>query len=99
MKTAIVLSSAVLAFAATGAFAEDASGQSHEDLFNQIDANGDGVIDFDEAAASVALSDQFETLDEDGSGDLTLEEFQNFDMQGGTGSGTEGGTGEGDSGW
>ena len=93
MKTAIVLSSAVLAFAATGAIAEGT--QSHEDLFNQIDANGDGVIDFDEAAASVALSDQFEMLDEDGSGDLSLEEFQNFEMK----SGTEGGSSEGDSSW
>ncbi|GGX67410.1 EF-hand domain-containing protein [Saccharospirillum salsuginis] len=97
MKTAIVLSSAVLAFAATGAIAEGT--QSHEDLFNQIDANGDGVIDFDEAAASVALSDQFETLDADGSGDLSLEEFQAFEMKSGSGAGTEGGSSEGESDW
>lgn len=91
MKTAIVLSSAVLAFAATGAMAEDSmtGGQSNEELFSQLDVNGDGVIDFDEAASSVALSDQFEQLDEDGSGDLSQEEFSNFQMDAGTGAGTE----------
>lgn len=88
MKNAIVLSSAVLAFAATGVSA--AGTQSHEALFNQIDPNGDGVIDLKEAAASIALSEQFEALDKDDSGDLSLEEFKNFEIAAGAGADAEG---------
>ncbi|WP_108126671.1 hypothetical protein [Saccharospirillum mangrovi] len=92
MKTAIVMTTSLVAFTATGALADDMAVNSqvdHETLFEQFDANSDSVITAEEAAASMTLDDQFDTLDEDGSGDLTLAEFENLELTGGMTGGSE----------
>jgi len=86
MKTAIALTSTLIAFTATGALADQvaANSQDHEALFNQFDANGDSLVTMEEASASMTLSEQFQTLDEDGSGDLTLAEFEALELNSST---------------
>lgn len=91
MKTKALVSSLAFAIATLGlsatAMAEDeATGtegattgqQDNTELFNQLDVNGDGMIDQDEASALPALEDQFDDLDQDDSGDLDQQEFQEY---------------------
>lgn len=82
MKTAIAITSTLIAFAATGVMADElvANSQNHEALFDQFDANGDSLITMDEASASMTLTEEFESLDADGSGDLTLAEFEEMEL-------------------
>lgn len=83
MKTAIALTTTLVAFTATAALADELAASSqmdHEALFEQFDANGDDRVSMREAAASMTLTEQFEALDEDASGDLTLAEFENLEM-------------------
>lgn len=77
MKTALTLAALVLASASMGAAAET-EGMGAEEAFNQLDANGDGVLTQDEANVDLLLAEQFEMLDADGSGDLSMEEFETF---------------------
>lgn len=77
MKTALTLTALVLASASMGVAAET-QGMGTEDAFNQLDANGDGVLTQDEANVDLMLAEQFEMLDADGSGDLSMEEFETF---------------------
>ena len=77
MKTALTLTALVLASASMGAAAET-EGMGAEEAFNQLDANGDGVLTQDEANVDLLLAEQFEMLDADGSGDLSMEEFETF---------------------
>lgn len=77
MKTALTLTALVLASASMGAAAET-QGMGAEEAFNQLDANGDGVLTQDEANVDLLLAEQFEMLDADGSGDLSMEEFETF---------------------
>lgn len=92
MKTAIALSTTLIAFTASGALASElaATSANHEALFEQFDTNSDSVVTTEEASASMMLSDQFETLDEDGSGDLTLAEFEQLELNSGLQGGMEG---------
>lgn len=77
MKTTLTLSALVLASIAMGAAAET-QGMSAEEAFSQLDANGDSVLTQDEANVDLLLAEQFEMLDADGSGDLSIEEFETF---------------------
>lgn len=52
----------------------------------QYDRNNDGVIDRQEAAGSPQLSQQFQTLDTDGNGRLSVSELGQFRPSGTTGS-------------
>ncbi|MFG1497016.1 hypothetical protein ABMA57_10300 [Saccharospirillum sp. HFRX-1] len=92
MKTAIAITTTLIAFTATGALADQLAAtsqtQDHEALFEQFDANSDSVISMEEASASMTLTEEFETLDEDGSGDLTLAEFEELELNSGMESGT-----------
>ncbi|WP_051208155.1 hypothetical protein [Saccharospirillum impatiens] len=81
MKTALTLTALVLASAATGVAANQTQGMSYEEAFNQIDMNADGVLTQDEANVDLLLAERFEMLDVDGSGDLSMEEFQAFDAE------------------
>lgn len=75
MKTALTLTALVLASASMGVAAKT---MGAEDALNQLDANGDGVLTQDEANVDLLLAEQFEMLDADGSGDLSMEEFESF---------------------
>jgi len=75
MKTALTLTALVLASASMGVAAET---MGAEDAFNQLDADGDGVLTQDETNVDLLLAEQFEMLDADGSGDLSMEEFETF---------------------
>lgn len=44
--------------------------------FTELDTNTDGVIDRDEAQSHPKVAEQFNALDEDDSGDLSQEEFE-----------------------
>ena len=46
------------------------------DVFSQIDANNDGIIDELEAQAEPVVSDNFDLADQDGNGELDRAEFQ-----------------------
>lgn len=46
--------------------------------FQELDANGDGSITKDEAAADPALTQAFGTLDQDADGKLTPAEYQGY---------------------
>lgn len=81
MKTALTLTALVLASAATGVAANQTQGTSYEEVFNQMDLNADGVLTQDEANVDLLLAERFEMLDVDGSGDLSMEEFQAFDAE------------------
>lgn len=82
MKTEIAFISALVV--STGALAANtANSQNHEALFDQFDANGDSLVTMQEASASITLSEQFESLDADDSGDLTLAEFESLEIASG----------------
>lgn len=100
MKTKALVSSLAFAIATLGlsatAMAEDEATstegattgqqgqQDNTELFNQLDVNGDGMIDQDEASALPALDDQFDDLDQDDSGDLDQQEFQEYQPEEGS---------------
>lgn len=68
---------------------ENASGEGgtsgamgdNSELFMQLDANADGFISEDEAAALPDVEDQFDELDQDGDGMLSEEEFKEYEQQ------------------
>ncbi|TGG90226.1 hypothetical protein E4656_19055 [Natronospirillum operosum] len=70
--TSAAAASLVVAFASSAVMAND-------ELFEQLDVNGDGVITLEEAQAHPDVYDQFDDLDSDGSGELTPEEFEAFE--------------------
>lgn len=57
--------------------------QRKQEAFNKLDSNGDGRVSKDEAAANPSLEGEFEDLDQDNSGDLDQQEFQEYDIGGG----------------
>ena len=65
-----ILSLALLGFAGAPALAQEAD-------FMKVDANADGLVSMEEAAAAgwEWTEDQFKTVDVDGDGSLNAEEF------------------------
>ncbi|WP_462156811.1 calmodulin [Pseudoalteromonas sp. GB56] len=53
--------------ASSAAFAAD---------FSALDADGNGAISIEEAAADMTIAEQFEQLDTDGNGELSQAEFE-----------------------
>lgn len=81
MKKSIFASAAaaslMVAFAASPVMAE--TEVNHEELFEQLDVQGNGVITLEEAQAHPEVYDQFDELDANGDGELTLDEFEAFE--------------------
>lgn len=57
--------------------------QRKQEAFNKLDSNGDGRVSRDEAKANPSLEEEFDDLDQDNSGDLDEQEFQEYDIGGG----------------
>lgn len=77
MKTQIVLLAVIVAVLATGsAYAanDDGNGKSRRNMFEQIDANGDGRVDKQEFAKAREI--RFGRMDADGDGAVTLAELE-----------------------
>ena len=75
--TSAAAASLVVAFASTSVMA--ATNVTHDDLFEQLDVQGNGVITLEEAQAHPSVHDQFDALDTNGDGELTPEEFEAFE--------------------
>ena len=81
-KLALMSAAAVLAFGVSPAFAEHHEGGKHDGhkgkMFEESDANGDGVISKDEFKAhhEKKMDEWFSKLDQDGDGNVTKEEIK-----------------------
>lgn len=61
---------------------QDSAYQEGEEItLSQVDTNGDGVIDEQEASGHPALSADFQDLDENGDGKLDQAEFARFETE------------------
>lgn len=89
MKKSLCLVPVLLACGAFGLHAEEMEpspddAQTNQsspqaELFDQLDMNGDGVVDEEEARYSLQLEEQFDELDTDDDGDLEMAEFREFE--------------------
>lgn len=75
--TSAAAASLVVAFASAPVMA--VTNVNHEELFEQLDVQGNGVITLEEAQAHPGVYDQFDELDTNGDGELTPEEFEAFE--------------------
>lgn len=83
MKKTALISSVLFTLGTVGVAGPAlAESMDNEELFNQLDANGDGVLTEEEVTNYPQIADQFDTLDADGSGDISKEEFQAYQPSG-----------------
>lgn len=67
--------------ALAGAGSGNMQQQSADQMYNQLDANGDGYISPDEAAANPQLAEKFKSLDANEDNRLDQGEFAQFEAE------------------
>ncbi len=83
MKTKWILSvvAAGFASAALAGAGSDGMKQSADEMYKQLDANGDGYISVDEATANPQLAEKFKSLDANSDNRLDQGEFAQFEAK------------------
>ena len=85
-KWIISVVAAGFASAALAGAGSDGMKQSADEMYNQMDANGDGYISVDEATANPQLAEKFKSLDTNSDNRLDQGEFAQFEAQKGESS-------------